>query len=104
MTKLEEIGKRIKDLRESKKISQDELAKAVGYKTRSSINKIELGKTNLSQSRITKIANALDTSPGYIMGWKSSIILSEEEEKIILNYRNSDKKSKLLIRQILDIE
>lgn len=104
MTKLEEIGKRIKDLRESKKLSQEELARAAGYKTRSSINKIELGKTNLSQSRITKIANALETSPGYLMGWKSSLILTEEEERIILNYRNSDKKSKLLIKQILDIE
>ena len=104
MTKLEEIGKKIKDLRELKNLSQEELAKAVGYKTRSSINKIELGKTNLSQSRITKIAKALDTSPGYLMGWKSSITLTEEEEKIILNYRNTDKKSKLLIKQILDIE
>jgi hypothetical protein len=51
--------------------------------------KVELGKTNLSQSRITKIVSALETSPGYIMGWKSSIILSEEEEKIILDSAKS---------------
>lgn len=37
------IGERIKFKREELDISQDELARRLGYKSRSSINKIELG-------------------------------------------------------------
>ena len=91
MTKLEEIGNRIKTLREKRKISQEELAKLVGYTSRSSVNKIELGKTNLSQSRIVKIANALGVTPAYIMGWNEEdeieTTLTVHEKHIIKAYR-----------------
>ena len=63
------IGERIKIRREQLNISQDELAKKIGYKSRSSINKIEMGHYNLTQSKIKAIADALETTPGYIMGW-----------------------------------
>ena len=92
MTKLEEIGARIKSLREKNGISQEELAKLVGYTSRSSINKIELGKTNLSQSRITKIAIALNVTPGYIMGWneekEEDFEFTNHEKNVIKAYRN----------------
>ena len=92
MNKLEEIGNRIKTLREKKGISQDELAKLVGYTSRSSVNKIELGKTNLSQSRIIKIATALNVTPAYIMGWNGTEdeirVLSLHEKNVIKAYRN----------------
>ena len=64
------IGERIKLRREELNLSQDELAKRLGYKSRSSINKIEVGSRDLTQSRIKAIADALDTPPSYIMGWE----------------------------------
>lgn len=63
------IGQRIKQRREELDITQDELARRLGYKSRSSINKIELDIYNLKQSKIKAIADALQTTPGYIMGW-----------------------------------
>lgn len=63
------IGDRIKNRREELKMSQEELAHLIGYKSKTSINKIELGVQNLKQSKIKEIANALQTTPGYIMGW-----------------------------------
>ena len=60
----------IKTLRESLKMSQDELAKKVGYKDRTSIAKIESGKVDLSQSKIFAFANALNTTPEELMGLK----------------------------------
>lgn len=104
MDELKEIGKRIEILRKEKNISQDELAKKVGYKTRSSINKIEKGETSAPQFKIVKIAEVLETTPDYIMGWKTNIAFSEEEKKIILAYRKAKEKSKSIIKQILDIE
>lgn len=71
------IGERIKQRREELGLSQDELARLVGYKSRSSINKIELGFRDLTQSKIKRIADALQTTPSYIMSW-----LEEEKNKI----------------------
>lgn len=64
------IGERIKYRREELKMSQEELALRLGYKTRSSINKIEKDASGLPQSKIVAIANALQTTPAYIMGWE----------------------------------
>lgn len=61
------IGEQIKKRREELKLSQDELAKRMGYKSRSSINKIELGIQDVSQKKIPKFAKELDVSIGYLM-------------------------------------
>ena len=54
-------------------MTQDELAKKLNYKSRSSINKIELGQQNLGQRKIMLIAEALNTTPSYIMGWDENL-------------------------------
>jgi transcriptional regulator with XRE-family HTH domain len=47
----------------------EELAAKVGYKTKSAINKIELGIRDLPQKKIVQFAEALGTTPGALMGW-----------------------------------
>ena len=47
MTTQESMGLRIKGLRESKKLSQAELAEKVGYKDKTAIAKVEAGKVDL---------------------------------------------------------
>ena len=66
------IGDRIRDCRIKLGYSQDELAKKLGYKSRSSINKIERDASGLPQTKIAAIAAALNTTPGYIMGWEEA--------------------------------
>ena len=66
------IGERIKQRRIELGMSQEQLAHKLGYKSRSSVNKIELGGQNLTQPKIESIAKALDTTPDYIMGWDGS--------------------------------
>lgn len=83
------IGDRIKQRREELQISQDELAKRLGYKSRSSINKIEVGSQNLTQSKIKALAIALETTPSFIMGW-------EEEKKPVDNDRLSEAQIQLI--------
>ena len=63
------VGDRIKRRREELQLSQVELAQRLGYKSRSSINKIEIDGRGLPQTKIKAIADALDTTPSYIMGW-----------------------------------
>jgi transcriptional regulator with XRE-family HTH domain len=67
------IGERIRQRREELRMSQEELATRVGYKSRSSINKIELNQADLRQSKIKAIADALLTTPSYIMGWEYNL-------------------------------
>lgn len=63
------IYDRIKDLRISQKMSQTDLALKMGYKDGSMITKIESGKVDISQKKIIAFAKALNTTPGYLMGW-----------------------------------
>lgn len=74
------IADRIKNRRISLGMSQEELAQKIGYKSRSSINKIEVGANNLTQSKIKAIADALNTTPAYIMGW------TEGDDEFQTNY------------------
>ena len=71
-----ELYTRIKARREKLGMSQEELATKLGYKSRSTINKIEMGKNDITQSKIIAFANALQTTPSYLMG------LDEHETEI----------------------
>lgn len=77
--------------REELGMSQEELAKKLNYKSRSSINKIELGVNDLPQSKIAEFAIALDTTVAELMGWENGQAttdqLDEWEEKYNPNGR-----------------
>lgn len=57
------IGEKIKMLREEREWSQEQLASRLGYKSRSTINKIELNINELTQSKILAFANVFGVSP-----------------------------------------
>lgn len=63
------IGKNIMAARKRLGLTQEELAARVGYKTKSAINKIELGVRDLPQKKIAAFADALGVTPGHLMGW-----------------------------------
>lgn len=79
-TTAKEIGNRVRLLREELRMSQDELATRLGYKSRSSINKIELGQRNLTQSKIKALADALGVTPAYIMGWTDPLDVVDPDQ------------------------
>lgn len=63
------IGKRIKEIRISKNITQNELALKIGT-TKQTIYKYENEiVTNIPSQKIELISNALNTTPDYLMGW-----------------------------------
>ena len=66
------IGDMIKKRREELKLTQEELAEKLGYKSRSSINKIESGINDLPQSKIVEFSKVLKTTPSYLMGWEET--------------------------------
>lgn len=69
-----EIGRRIKERRIQLNISQEELARLIGYtsnNSRSTINKVELGINDVAQSKLPLYAKALNTTEWYILGLDS---------------------------------
>lgn len=66
---METIYDRIRRLRKQLNLSQDELARKLGYTSRSTINKIEAGKIDISRAKIQAFADALGVTPAYLMGW-----------------------------------
>lgn len=78
------IGEKIKLLREEAKLSQGELAEKANT-TKQNIYKYEKGIiTNIPSDRIELIANALSTTPAYLMGWNdedsSDALVNDDEE------------------------
>ena len=66
------IGERIKQRREELHMSMDDLAQKLGYKSRTSIFKIESGDTDLPLSKVEEFAAALFVTPQYLMGWEDN--------------------------------
>lgn len=63
------IGQRIKNMRLKNNLTQDELALRINT-TKQTIHKYENGIiTNIPSSKIEAIANILNTTPDYLMGW-----------------------------------
>ena len=67
------VGKNIMRRRKELGMTQEELAARMGYKSKSTINKIELGINDIVQSKVVKFAEVLDTTTGYLMGWEEAI-------------------------------
>ena len=65
---MSDIYRRMKERREELGLTQEDLAIRMGYKSKSSINKIEMGKNDIPQSKVVAFAKALQTTTAYLMG------------------------------------
>ncbi|MBE5760013.1 MAG: helix-turn-helix transcriptional regulator [Clostridiales bacterium] len=73
---MSEVGKNIRLARERLGWTQEELARRMGYKSKSTVNKVEMGINDIPQNKILKYAQVLGVSPSHLMGW-----VSEETNK-----------------------
>lgn len=78
----------IKKRREELGLSQEELAEKLGYKSRSSINKIELGLSDIPFSKIDLFAKVLQVKREYLMGWIDNKTFSEINPQNTYNFLN----------------
>ena len=78
-----EVGDRIRQLRIQKGMSQDELAKAVGFSGRSTISKVESNERGVGLDYLIKIAQILGTTPTYLLiGYQDEQIKREPAVRI----------------------
>lgn len=65
---MSELAARIRQRRAELGLSQGQLASRMGYRSRSSITKLEKGVNDLPQSKLEELADALDTTPAFLLG------------------------------------
>lgn len=76
------IGEKIKKRRIDLGYSQEKLAKKLGYKSKTSIHKIEAGINDITQSKVIEFAKILKTTPAYLMNLEIEISPKSFGEKI----------------------
>ena len=101
------VGDRILQRRKELDLTQEELARRMGYKSKSTINKIEMGINDIPQSKIIKFAEVLATTPSFLMGWDEEDNSPEEPkltegEEILLDLfrRVPEDKQELVLQMI----
>ena len=67
------IGERLKALREHRRMTLEDVAKALNV-GRATIFKYECGKiTNIPSDKIEQMSKLFSVSPAYIMGWEEAV-------------------------------
>lgn len=64
------VGKNIKQRRLELHMTQETLAKRLGYKSKAAISSVEHGREDISTERVRKFAKALSCKPADLMGWE----------------------------------
>ena len=96
-----DMAQKIKDLRTAKGLTLEQVADVVGV-GKSTVRKWETGMiANMRRDKIAALANALGTTPAYLMGWKeepkvkkdspSEAQLTEGEELMLKLFRQIPK-------------
>lgn len=106
------IHEKIRQLRMAKNMTLEEVGKIVGV-GKSTVRKWESGEiANMRRDKIAKLANALGTTPSYLMGWSEEIGLKVEEctfsvspheKRLLLAYR-AKPELQAAVDKLLDIE
>ena len=107
------FGERVKARRIELGLSQEELARKLGYTSRSTINKIENGTNDVVQTKVVDFAKALDTTIAYLMAWDETVSsfkdilvpdVNDMEKEVIKALRKSDRLTKQMVLRVLGID
>ena len=106
------VGDNILYMRKRLGMTQEELATRMGYKSKSTINKIEMGINDIPQSKIVKFAEVLGTTPAHLMGWTEDseenkspeeLELSEGEKMLLDLFRQVPEDQQQLVLQMIRV-
>lgn len=92
----EAIGRNIRAIREQRGITQEELAHKLGYKSKSSIAKIELGENDIPASKLRTFADALRVHVYKIMGLEESTIPTPSCNTVMFTGRDGSCDERVL--------
>jgi repressor LexA len=76
-----DIGENIRRMRKKRGSSQTQLAIKLGYKSKSSIAKIETGNGDVPRNKLPQFAEALNCSISYLTGWNELKTFDDEHRE-----------------------
>lgn len=107
---MEGMAQRIRDLRQKKGLTLEQVADVVGV-GKSTVRKWETGMiANMRRDKIADLAKALGTTPAYLMGWKepeekpaspSEPVLTEGELALLELFRRVPEDRQQLVLQMI---
>lgn len=107
------IGNIISELRKERDLSQKKLAELIGV-SQAAIAKIEINRNEATASTIRKLSNYFQVSSDYLLGLEDEfgastaapmgegVRYSQEEKKLIEDYRDLNAASKKLVKQTVE--
>ena len=103
------VGDNILIRRKELGLTQEDLAKRMGYKSKSTINKIELGINDIPQNKIAKFAEVLGTTPAHLMGWDEKekppeeMKLNEGERMLVELFRLVPEEKQQMVLEMIRV-
>ena len=104
-----ELSRKIKQLRLAKGMTLEQVADIVGV-GKSTVRKWETGMiANMKRDKIALLAQALSTTPAYLMGWEENthvehyIQVSEDEQKLLELFRLVPENQQQLVLQMIRV-
>lgn len=101
LAKVNEIAKRIQHRRRELNLTQEELAAIMGVDTKN-VSRYENGENKPSAERLADLANALNTTPNWLLGFNDDDLQSDERLMLDL-YRSKDNAHKDQLLKIAQI-
>ena len=88
------VGDRIREIREAKKLTQDQLAEKAAI-SKGFLSEIENGKRNVSSEYLLRIANVLSASVDYLLRGTTEVPGPRNREPIVIPSELSEAAEKL---------
>jgi transcriptional regulator with XRE-family HTH domain len=95
---MQKLSQAIRARRLALGMSQQELASRVGYRSKSSVNKIELGERGLRPEQLETFALALSTTPAALMGYAEPVSAGEAEFLRLARLLTPENRRALLVQ------
>jgi transcriptional regulator with XRE-family HTH domain len=97
------VGDRIREIREIKKLTQDQLAEKAAM-SKGFLSEIENGKRNVSSEYLLRIANSLGASVDYLLRGTTDLPDNATKEPVVIPPELSDAAQKLNLSYVETVE
>ncbi len=97
------LGKRIQEVRKSKKLTQEKIAEAINIET-SSLSNIENGKYYPTADNLEKIIDILEVKPSELFTFEYMDLQNDLMQEMILAMESDEKLTRLMYKFFMTVK
>ncbi len=103
---LMQLGNKIKTLRELKKLTQKQIADSIGI-SQGAYSRLELGETEVTYSKLVKIAKELNMAPEEIIAFNEGVVINVMNNQtgngLVIHNQDLPEEEKNLFKAQIDL-